>query len=92
MNSIIFTPFENRCPINRFNFLDFRIMKITMPKIEQLSMNIMYHCILQVHSISYAIETCSCLATIPTSFICCKARLRGKLLEILVSRVCIIYT
>ena len=33
---------------------------------------------LQVHSISHIIETCSCLATTPTSLICCKARLVTK--------------
>ena len=38
-------------------------------------MHIVYHWILHVHSISSKIEICSCLVTVPTSFICCKARL-----------------
>ena len=75
MNSIILTAFENRCPRNSFYFLDFRIMKVTKPKIDKLSMSMVCHQILQVHSISCSVETCSCLATAPTSFICCKARL-----------------
>ena len=29
----------------------------------------------KIHSISCVIETCSCLATMPSSLICCKARL-----------------
>ena len=45
-----------------------------MPNIDRLNMHIVYHWILQVHSISCVIETCSCLATIPTSLIRCKAR------------------
>ena len=75
MNNIILTAVENRCPLNSFNFLAFRIMKIIMPKIDKPNMNIVYYCILQVHSISCVIETCSCLVTVPTSLICCKARL-----------------
>ena len=75
MNSIILTVFENRCPLNSFSFLDFRIMKITKPKIDKISMSMVYHCILPVHSIPCTIEACSCLGTMPTSFICCKARL-----------------
>ena len=67
MNSIILTMFENRCPLNRFNSLVFRKMKISMPKIDKFSMNIMYYGILQVHPISYAIETCSWLLNILTS-------------------------
>ena len=47
-----------------------------MPKINILSMIIVYHYILQVHSC--AIETCSCLATAPTSLICCKVSLATK--------------
>ena len=38
-------------------------------------MNIVYHWILQVHSISSNIKICSCLVTEPTSLICCKVRL-----------------
>ena len=78
MNSIILTSFENRCPLNSFNFPAFRIMKIIMPKIDRLNMHIVYHWILQVHSISCIIETCSCLATVPTSLLCSKARLVTK--------------
>ena len=43
MNSIILLTFENRYPPNSFNFLEFRIMKISMPKINKLNMNIMYN-------------------------------------------------
>ena len=43
MSSIILTVFEDRYPLNSFNFLDFKIMKITMPKIDKLGMNIVYH-------------------------------------------------
>ena len=50
-------------------------MKITMPKIDWLNMHIVYHLILQVHSISCVIDTCSCLVTAPTSLNCSKARL-----------------
>ena len=32
MNSIILAAFENRCCLNSFNFLAFRIMKIFLPK------------------------------------------------------------
>ena len=78
MNSIILAAFENRCPLKSFNFLAFRIMKIIMPKIDRLNMHIVYHWILQVHSISCIIKTFSCLATVPTSLICCKARLVTK--------------
>ena len=78
MNNIILTEFENRCPLNSINFLVFRIKKITMPKIDRLNMNIVYHWILQVHSISHVTETCSCLVTMPTSLNCCKARLVAK--------------
>ena len=38
-------------------------------------MNIVYPWISQVHSTLCVIETCSCLATMPTSLICCKATL-----------------
>ena len=38
-----------------------------------------YHCILQVHSILSMIS--SCLVTAPTSFICCKARLATSVLS-----------
>ena len=53
-------------------------MKITMPKIDRLNMHIVYHWILQVHSISCVIDTCSCLVVTPTSLNCCKARLVTK--------------
>ena len=53
-------------------------MKIIIPKIDKLNMNIVYHWILQVRSISCVIETCYCLATMPTSLIFFKARLVTK--------------
>ena len=49
-----------------------------MPKIDRLNMHIVYHWILQVHSISYVIETCSCLVTMSTSLNRCKVRLVTK--------------
>ena len=41
-------------------------------------MHIVHHWFLQVHSISCVIETCFCLVTMPTSHICCEARLVTK--------------
>ena len=67
--------FEKKCPLHSFNFLAFRIMKTTIPNINRLNMHIVYHWILQVHSISCIIETCSCLVTASTSLNCCKTRL-----------------
>ena len=78
MISIILTVFENRCPLNSVNFLEFRIMKIIMPEIDRLNIHIVYHWILQVHAISCITETCPCLDTVPTSLICSKARLVTK--------------
>ena len=75
MNSIIVTALEKKYPLNSFSFLDFRMTKSTKPKIVQLNIKIVYHCILQVHSIFGAEMILSCLATTPNSFICCKARL-----------------
>ena len=75
INSIILTALENKCPLKSLSFLDFRMTKGTYPKINKLNIKIMYHCILQVHSISCTKVTHSCLATALTSFICCKARL-----------------
>ena len=37
MNNIILTAFENGCPLNSFNFPVFEIMKITTPKIIDLT-------------------------------------------------------
>ena len=78
MNNIILTAFENRCPVNSFYFLVFIIMKTTMPKIYRLNMNIVYHRILQVHSMSCVIEKCFFLVTPPTCLIYCKTRLVTK--------------
>ena len=57
MNNIILMAFENRCPLNSFYLLAFRIIKITMPKIDIINMHIVYHWILQVHTISCVTET-----------------------------------
>ena len=46
-----------------------------MPKFDKLNMNIVYH---SLRSISCIIETCLCLASVPTSLICCKAKLATK--------------
>ena len=50
-------------------------MKITIHNIDIINMHIVYHWILQVHSISCITETCSCLVTASTSPNCCKVRL-----------------
>ena len=49
-----------------------------MPQIDRANMHIVYHWILQVHSISSVNDTCSHLVTMPTSFLCCKVRLVTK--------------
>ena len=74
MNNIIFSALENKCPLNNFSFLIFK-MNTTIPNNKIIKMHIVYHWILHVHSISCKIEKCPCLVTVPTSFICCKARL-----------------
>ena len=51
------------------------MMETTLPNIDILNMHIVYHWILQVHSISCIVEIDSCLVTASTSLICCKARL-----------------
>ena len=53
-------------------------MKFIMPQTAKMYMNIVYHRILKVHSTSCVIEACSCVATVPTFLICCKARLVTK--------------
>ena len=78
MNNIFLTAFENKCPLNSSSFLVFKIMKITMSKIDRLNIHIVYHWIFQVHSILCVIETCSCLVTMSTSLNCCKVRLVTK--------------
>ena len=65
----------HKIPLNIFNFLPFRMMKITFPNIDRVNMHIVYHWNLQVHSITCIIETCFCLVTASTSLNCCKARL-----------------
>ena len=45
-------------------------------------MHTVYHWILQVHSISCVIETCSCLVAMPTSLNCCEARLFTKVFNL----------
>ena len=52
-------------------------MKITIPNIDIINMHIVYHWILQEHSVSCITDTCSCLVTASTSN-CCKARLVTK--------------
>ena len=74
-NSIILTALENKCPLNSFSFLDFRMTKSTKPKIDKLNIKIMHHCILPVCSIIGIKLILSCLSTTPTSFIYYKARL-----------------
>ena len=60
---------------NSFNFLAFGMMKTSVSKIDILNMNIVYHWILQVHSMSGNVEIYSCLVTVSASVNCCKARL-----------------
>ena len=71
---MILTAFENKCPLNNFNFLAFRIMKIPIPN----NVHIVYHWNLQVYSISCITETYSCLVTASTFLNCCKVRLVTK--------------
>ena len=73
MNSITLTALEDECPLNSFSFLAFMTIKMIMPKITKPNVAIVYHFILQVHSISYIIEICSCLDTTSAHLICCKA-------------------
>ena len=80
MNSIILTALENKCPLNIFSFLDFRMTKNTKHKIDILNIKIVYHCILQ-YSIFGAKVILFYLATTPTYFICCKARLVTRILS-----------
>ena len=75
INSIILTALENNCPLNSFSILALKIMKTIIPNIDILSMHIVYHWILQVHSISCNSEKCSYLVTAPISLISCKTRL-----------------
>ena len=49
-----------------------RMAKTIRPKRDKLSIKMVYHCILQAHSIYGKMS--SCLVDAPTSFICCKAR------------------
>ena len=50
-------------------------MKTTIPNVDILKMHIVYHWILQVHSISCITEAYSCLVTASTPLNCCKAKL-----------------
>ena len=68
--------FEIKCPLKNLNFLDFIITKINRHKTDKLNIKIVYHCILQVHSIYHNVF---CVATASTSFICCKARVATKI-------------
>ena len=50
-------------------------MKITIPNIDSLNIHNVYHWILEVHSISCIVKTCSCLVTATISLNYIKARL-----------------
>ena len=82
INNIILTVFKNICPLNSFSFLNFMITKNIKLKSNILNIKIMYLWILQVHSIQC---DASSVATTPTSFICCKARLVTKVLSFMCS-------
>ena len=73
MNSITLNALENKCPLHSFSFHVCRMTKNIRPKSDNHSIRMLYHCILQVHSIFGKMP--SCLVTALTSFICCKARL-----------------
>ena len=77
---MILTALGNRCPLHTFNFHVHRMTKTVRPKRDKLNMKMVYHCILQVHSIFGKIS--SCLVAAPTSFICCKARLVTTVLSL----------
>ena len=48
MNNITFVMFENRCPLNKFNFLTLLVTMNTMPNRISSNMANVYYCILQV--------------------------------------------
>ena len=75
MNCITLTALENKCPLNSFNFQVFMTIKMIMPKITKPNVAIVYHCVLQVHSISCITEMFSCLDTASAPLICCKVTL-----------------
>ena len=79
MNSIILTALANKCPLHSFIFHVCTMTKNNRPKSDKLGIKIVYHCILQVHS-TFG-EMPSCMVTVPTSFICCKARLDTSILS-----------
>ena len=83
INNIILTVFENRSPLNSLRSLDFLITKSTKPKINIPNIIIVYPCVLQVHAILCAGLIFTYVATTPTSFICCKAKLTPKVLTFL---------
>ena len=62
-------------------------MKIIIANIDRLSIHIVYHRILQVHSISSITETYSCLVILSTSLHAVKW---DWLLKILILHVCIL--
>ena len=69
---MMLTLFKNKCPLNSFSFLNFVTMKSIELKSNIPSIKIVYHHIVQLHSIYHYV---SCVATAFSSFICCKARL-----------------
>ena len=73
MNNLILTALQNKYPLHSFNVHVCRMTKPIRPKRDKLTIKIVYHCILQVHSIFGKMS--SCPFTAPTSFICCKVRL-----------------
>ena len=81
VNNIILTAKEKKYPLNSFSFCAFRMTKSTKTKIDKLNIKIVYHCILQVHSIFGANLILSCLATTHTSCISCKTRLVPRVLS-----------
>ena len=73
MNSITLVMFENKCPLNKFDFLIlFVIMNTITNKINSNKVNI-YHCILQVQYSSWNLRSVA-----STPFTCCKAMIVTK--------------
>ena len=53
-------------------------MKTIIPDITNPNIALVYHCVLQVHSISFISKSCSWLDTASAPLICCKAILVTK--------------
>ena len=61
--------------LNNFNSLTPKIINTSFPNNEIVNMHAVYHWILPELSMSCKVEKCFHLVNVPTSLICCKARL-----------------